>query len=94
MLKRSKRLLLACAAGFGAAMLFMAVAIYFGYREAYGTGADDVAVRLCGLSIYHITKSAGGYIGETIGPHMGAACGVCMTAAIFVEELIYRLRRR
>lgn len=93
-MKRSKRLLLACAAGFGAAILFMAIAIYFGYREAYGTGASDVTVRLCGLSIYHITKSAGGYIGETIGPYMGLVCGICMAVAVAAEELIRKLRRR
>lgn len=92
-MKRRTGVLLAAAAGFGIAMLLMSAAIYLGYCEAYRTGAEEVTVRLCGVSIYRISRSAGGYGGMGIGPHMGAVCAAGSSAAAAAEEAFRKLRQ-
>ena len=79
--------------GFGLAILFMALAIYFGYLTAYRQGTGTSEVYMFGLNIYHLTLSGGKYIGTSNGPAMGGVCTIVMAVILIVEEIIYKLRK-
>lgn len=91
-MKRSIRILIALAIGFGIAMLLMMVAIYFGYTHAYADGGMSYTVRLLGVQIYRLTLAGNKYSGKFVGTNMGAVCGICMAVAVALEELI-RIRK-
>lgn len=93
-MKRWLRILITLAIGFGIAMLLMTVAIYFGYSHAYVDGGVSYTVRLFGLGIYELTQVGDRYSGASVGTNMGVVCGICMTAALVLEELIWVKRRR
>ena len=86
--------MIAIAAGFGLAMAAMAVVIYFGYTDAYATGADSLNVSLFGLDIYTLTKAGEQYNGASIGQNMGIVCAVYIAAAVFLEQIIIRAMGR
>lgn len=92
--KKIISLIIAIAAGFGLAMAAMAVVIYFGYTEAYATGADSLNVSLFGLDIYTLTKAGEQYNGASIGQNMGIICAVYIAAAVFLEQIIIRATGR
>ena len=93
-MKKSIRIAIALAIGFGAAMALMAVAIYFGYSNAYAQGGTDRAVNLLGLNIYHLHLDESRYVGSSNGPAMGGICVIGMAAAFLVEKIITRVRHR
>lgn len=92
--KKIISLIIAIAAGFGLAMAAMAVVIYFGYTDAYATGADSLNVSLFGLDIYTLTKAGEQYNGASIGQNMGIICAVYIAAAVFLEQIIIRATGR
>lgn len=87
-MKRWLRVLIAVGAGFGIAMLIMTMAIYFGYTHAYASGGALYDVRILGIKIYELALDGEKYSGVSIGENMGIFCGICMAAAVIVEELI------
>lgn len=93
-MKRRTKRILALIAGFAAAMILMSVAIYFGYTSAYRTGGALFTVRLCGLPIYDLMWTGDAYAGASRGPCMGLVCGVCMAAALVIELIAERVRRK
>lgn len=93
-MKKSIRIAIALAIGFGAAMAVMAVAIYFGYSNAYAQGGTDHEVYLLGLNIYHLHLDGSRYVGSSNGPAMGGICAIGMAADFLVEEIVTRVRSR
>ena len=93
-MKKSIRIAIALAIGFGAAMAVMAVAIYFGYSNAYAQGGADHEVYLLGLNIYHLHLDGSRYIGSSNGPAMGGICAIGMAVAFLIKEIITRVRNR
>ena len=92
--KKIFALIIAIAAGFGLAMAAMAVVIYFGYTDAYATGAESLTVSLFGLDIYTLTKAGEQYNGASIGQNMGIICAVYVAAAVLLEQIIIRATGR
>lgn len=92
-MKPAIRRLITLACGFGFAMLLMAVAIYFGYSNAYRQGTDTSEVYMFGLNIYHLVLSGEKYSGTSNGPAMGGVCAIIMAVVFAVEEIIYKLRK-
>lgn len=92
-MKPAVRILITLACGFGVAMLFMAVAIYFGYSNAYRQGADTSEVYMFGLNIYHLTLSGEKYVGTSNGPAMSGVCAIVMAAVLAIEEIVCKIRR-
>ena len=92
-MKMKNRILIALAVGFVIAMLFMSVKIYFGFTNAYSTNINVITVKILGIPIYEITKSGTEYSGKSIGIHMGAVCGLCMTLSVIIEELFFKVRK-
>ena len=93
-MKKSIRILITLAVGFGAAMALMAVAIYFGYSNAYVQGGAEHDVYLLDLNIYHLQLDGSRYVGSSNGPAMGGICAIGMAVAFLVEEIIARVRNR
>lgn len=96
-MKRNKKiiaLIIAVVAGFTLAMLAMAVVIYFGYTDAYASGADSMNVSLMGLDIYTLTKAGEQYHGASIGQNMGIICAGYTAAAVLLEQIIIRAADR
>lgn len=92
-MKPATRRLITLACGFGVAMLLMAVAIYFGYSNAYRYGTDTSEVYLFGFNIYHLVLSGEKYVGTSNGPAMGGVCAIVMAVAFMMEEIIFQLRK-
>lgn len=88
--KNLRGLLLALLLGFALAMAAMAVAIYFGYTDAYRLGTDSHTVSLFGLRIYELTKGKDAYTGAAVGTNMGIFCIVCMLLTTAAEQLLTR----
>ena len=86
--KKIIALMIAIAAGFGLAMAAMAVVIYFGYTDAYATGAESLNVSLFGLDIYTLTKAGEQYNGASIGQNMGIVCAGFTAVAVVIEQII------
>lgn len=80
------RILIALAVGFVIAMLLMSVKIYFGFTNAYSTNINVITVKILGIPIYELTKSGSEYLGKSIGIHMGAVCGLCMTLSVILKR--------
>ena len=93
-MKKSIRIAIVLAIGFGIAMVLMAVAIYFGYSSAYAQGGTDHEVYLLGLNIYHLHLDGSSYVGSSNGPAMGGICAIGMAAAFLLEEIVTRVRSR
>lgn len=87
------RRIITLACGFGVALLFMAIAIYFGYSNAYRQGTTTSEVYMFGLNIYHLALSGEKYIGTSNGPAMGGVSAIIMAAIFAVEEIIFKLRK-
>ena len=88
--KKIIALIIAIVAGFSLAMLAMSVVIYFGYTDAYASGADSLNVSLFGLDIYTLTKAGEQYNGASIGQNMGIICAGYALAAVLIEQIIIR----
>ena len=93
-MRTALKIVLAWAIGFGVAMLIMAVAIYFGYSNAYRQGQQTSEVYLFGLNIYHLTLQGRKYVGTPVGEEMGKFCSTISLIAIVIEELFRRLRKK
>ena len=93
-MKMKNRTLIALAVGFVIAMLLMSVKIYFGFTNAYSTNINVLTVKILGISIYELTKSGSEYLGKSIGIHMGAVCGLCMTLSVIIEEIFFKVRQK
>ena len=88
------RILIALAVGFVIAMLLMNVKIYFGFTNAYSTNVTALTVKMLGLPIYELTKSGTEYFGKSVGIHMGAVCGLCMTLSVIIEEIFFKVKQK
>ncbi|MEG1166344.1 MAG: LlsX family protein, partial [Oscillospiraceae bacterium] len=66
-LKTPLRIAIFLVIGFALAMLFMTIAIYFGYNNAYNNSVDNYSVNLFGMGIYTLTKAGAEYVGTSIG---------------------------
>ena len=93
-MKMKNRILIALAVGFVIAMLLMSVKIYFGFTNAYSTNINVLTVKILGIPIYELTKSGLEYFGKSIGIHMGAVCGLCMTLSVIIEEIFFKVRQK
>ena len=93
-MKMQIRILIALAIGFVIAMLLMSVKIYFGFTNAYSTNVNALTVKILGIPIYELTKSGTEYFGKSIGIHMRAVCGLCMTLSVIIEEIFFKVRQK
>lgn len=93
-MKKMRKIILALIIGFVAAVIIMAVAIYFGYSKAYSLNSEFFTVRIIGIPIYQLSKIDAEYFGTSNGIFMGAFCGVCMIISMVVEEIISGFRSR
>ena len=89
-----KTIIIAVVIGFAVAMAVMAVAIYFGYTDAYASEVDSLQVKLLGLPIYDLLKTGGGYVGSSIGQNMGIVCLIFVAIAICVERIVRKIRTK
>ena len=88
--KKTAALIIAIAEGFGLAMLAMSVAIYFGYTDAYASGAESLNVSMFGLDIYTLTKAGEQYSGASNGQNMGIICCCFTVVSVLIEQIIIR----
>ena len=89
-----KTIVIAAGIGFAVAMAVMAVAIYFGYTDAYASEVDSMQVKLLGLPIYDLLKTGDSYAGSSVGQNMGIVCLIFIAIAICVERIIVRIKAR
>ncbi|MBS6397783.1 MAG: LlsX family protein [Clostridiales bacterium] len=89
-MKKKVKIMAALVLGFAVAMIWMSVAIYFGYTDAYNTGIEALTVKILGIPVYELTKSGTEYVGKSTGIYMGFVCGICMLLSVVTEELIHR----
>ncbi|MEE8808284.1 MAG: LlsX family protein [Lactimicrobium sp.] len=92
--KKNIRIVIALAVGFVLAMICMSIAIYSGYTQAYRTDVSTLTVRILGIPIYQLTQTGAKYTGSSMGPYMGAVCGIFMILSVCVEETIRNMHRR
>lgn len=93
-MKKSIRIAITLAIGFGGAMALMAAAIYLGYSNAYAQGGADHEVYLLGLNIFHLHLDGSRYVGSSNGPAMGGFCVIGMAVAFLIEKIVTRIRGR
>ena len=93
-MKMKNRILIALAVGYVIAILLMSVKIYFGFTNAYSTNINVLTVKILGIPIYELTKSGTEYFAKSIGIHMGAVCGLCMTLSVIIEEIFFKVRQK
>ena len=86
-MKKKVKILIALIVGF-------ALAMHFGFTNAYSANVNALTVKILGMPIYELTKSGTEYIGKSIGIYMGAVCGICMVLSVIVEELISKIRHK
>lgn len=92
-MKKVVKIAIALAIGFAIGIILIAVAIYYGYADAYSTGVGQLTVKILGMPIYELTKTGTEYAGSPApGIYKGAVCGTCMLASLAVEEIISRVR--
>lgn len=90
-LKTPVRLLIFLTIGFAIAMIFMTIAIYFGYNNAYSSLGNSYSVNLFGLEIYTLTKVGDEYAGTSIEMNMGILCMAFISITVAVEEITRKL---
>ena len=69
----------------------MAVIIYLGHTDAYGSGVEHMSVSLFGLDIYNLLKTGNQYSGSSVGANMGVICGVFMAIAVCFEQIVSKV---
>ena len=92
--KNIKTIIIAIIVGFAVAMLIMAIAIYFGYTNAYNSNVNDMNVSLFGIDIYTLVRNGKKYNGSSIGQNMGIICVIFIAGAICVERLITKVKSK
>lgn len=93
-MKNSKTIIIAIIVGFAVAMLVMAVAIYFGYTNAYNSNVNDMNVSLFGIDIYNLKKNGNKYNGSSIGQNMGIVCAIFIAGSVYIERVITRFKSK
>lgn len=93
-MKKSIRIIIILLVGFVIAIVLMAIAIYFGYSDAYSEGGLEHTVNLLGLDIYQLKLVGNEYIGVSDGPAMGKFSCLVMVVTLILEEILHRIVRR
>jgi hypothetical protein len=89
--RKIKGIVIAAGIGVAAAMIFMAISIYFGYCTAYSIHTNSMNVSVFGLDIYRLIRVGEKYSGYSIGPNMGILCVIFVAVSLCIEQVIVRL---
>jgi len=88
------KIIIALILGFVIAIIWMGIAIYFAYCQAYSTNIGALTVRVFGIPIYELTRTGTFYVGKAVGKYMGVLCLIFMVIGVFVEEIISKIKSK
>lgn len=97
-MKRKNRIIISLIIGFVVAMVIMAVAIYFQYKNAYTLldegSYENYFVKIFGIDVYNLIWDTDHFEGVSVGVNMGIVCAIFMAVTAFIEEIIWKIRHK